>query len=87
MVVAGEGGDGLGVLAVGVGVGAVVVVAVGGELGVGAGRVVGGPDGVAGGSVAAIGGAGAVTTVRPPLPVVPGGTGPGAGGVGTTPVW
>ena len=66
-----------------VGIWGVVVAAVGGGLGL----VSGVAGGVAGASAAAAGGAGAVTMERPPLPVVPGGTGPGAAGVGMTPVW
>jgi hypothetical protein len=72
----------------GVGAGGVVVGRMVDGVGEGDGLVVG--EGVTGGGVgagaAAAGGAGSMTIGRPPLPLVPGGTGPGAEGWGMTPV-
>jgi hypothetical protein len=83
-VAVGAGGDGLGVVAgtvvgggVGVagGEGGLDVVAEGAASGVGCAR-----------ATAATGGAVSVRIDRPPLPLIPGGTGPGADGMETAPV-
>ena len=70
------GGLGVGAVAVGVGDGLLVGTGVAGG-GVGRGVVVG---------VAGDRGPESIRMGRPPLPLVPGGTGPGAEGCGTTPV-
>lgn len=86
------------VVGVGVGVGVGGGVGVGALVIDGDGAGDGGPDVVAGGGDvrratcataaggAAAGGVPPDGTSRPPLPLIPGGTGPGADGVGTTPV-
>lgn len=99
-VTSGDGGGGVLVGAVVVGgvVAGGIVVMAGVDRGVvvvvadcGGGLVVGGMAARGAGwaiaaSAAGVGGAGSGATGRPPLPFVPGGTGPGAEGVGTTPV-
>lgn len=83
VVVTDGGGDGL-VVVVG---GGVIGVAGGDELVVVMGGVAARGAGCATPARATdTGGAGSVTMGRPPLPLVPGGTGPGAEGVGMRPV-
>ena len=79
--VADSGRDRVGVVAVDVVVGDEE-----GGWGVDVGDAAGGAGEATVATVAGAGGAGAVITDRPPLPVVPDGMGPGAEGVGTTPV-
>lgn len=93
VVVVTSGGDGGGLVLVvfaGDGGGLVVVVVVGGVVVVGAGGpgtgAACGVGGVRTVDATAAGGGLFVTIGRPPLPVVPGGTGPGAEGVGMAPV-